>query len=355
MSKKIKVIAFIVLLWIPIFVQLTGFENLLVKDFTHELATLKKNTIAGRISGDFNHNFGLRDFLVKTKSQFCISVLKESPFPHSVVVGKNGWYFLGNSYENVLNKSTGLEHFTNDELCTFVEVFRERLDWLKKHKIDYYFAVAPNKHSVYPEYLPFNLKQRKTKLDQLVETLDTALNFKVINIRDRLISLKDTTELYFLTNSHWNRLGAYYAYCHIMESINEQYPQIKVEDANNYQLLRRWTKREDISMAMQIDIDEYHVAFKPKMKPKSVEIKSSNNHSEFNVTNHPLFERRFLKEGLPYKILVFRDSFFGSMGPFFNENIGECVYIWQKDFIKEIVLKEKPDIVIHEVCERFLD
>ncbi len=54
------------------------------------------------------------------------------------------------------------------------------------------------------------------------------------------------------------------------------------------------------------------------------------------------------------RAIVFQDSFFNSLRPFFSEYFGRVTYI-RKDFSMEdfieFVEEEEPDIIIHEVAE----
>ena len=56
-------------------------------------------------------------------------------------------------------------------------------------------------------------------------------------------------------------------------------------------------------------------------------------------------------------MLVFRDSFFEALEPYFSENFKEVIYLW-KDYdqknIEELLAVFKPDIVIEERGERRL-
>src|ERR1051325_1041106 len=57
----------------------------------------------------YKENFGWRNALFYAYSRWKLNVLGESPLPEKVVVGKNGWFYLGNSYNNVINQHRGLQ------------------------------------------------------------------------------------------------------------------------------------------------------------------------------------------------------------------------------------------------------
>ena len=55
------------------------------------------------------------------------------------------------------------------------------------------------------------------------------------------------------------------------------------------------------------------------------------------------------------KVVVYRDSYFNLIMPYFSENFKECVYIWSYEMTKEPVEKEKPDVIVLEMTEATLD
>jgi hypothetical protein len=62
------------------------------------------------------------------------------------------------------------------------------------------------------------------------------------------------------------------------------------------------------------------------------------------TTNNPLLPR----------VLVFRDCFTDELIPFLSENFNRTVYVDTHEFDLEIIKKEKPDIFIHQIIEKFL-
>lgn len=77
------------------------------------------------------------------------------------------------------------------------------------------------------------------------------------------------------------------------------------------------------------------------------------------VPNHyPLkdfYEKRYVNEGKPYKVLIMGDSFMAQMFPFLKTQFGEVTFINQNTMDMAAVRKDKPDIVIQEIVERAVD
>jgi len=56
----------------------------------------------------------------------------------------------------------------------------------------------------------------------------------------------------------------------------------------------------------------------------------------------------------PAKVVVFRDSFAIALMKFLGCSFNRVVYVWQQNWDKRIIEREKPDIVIDEMLERFV-
>jgi hypothetical protein len=56
-----------------------------------------------------------------------------------------------------------------------------------------------------------------------------------------------------------------------------------------------------------------------------------------------------------YKAVVFRDSFCDNLTPFLGYNFKRIVFIWQRPWDLGVIEREKPDVVIDEILERYLD
>lgn len=55
-------------------------------------------------------------------------------------------------------------------------------------------------------------------------------------------------------------------------------------------------------------------------------------------------------------VLLSRDNwlFYALLAPFLSEHFSRAVYLWQNDFDADVVLRERPDVVIQEIIGRHL-
>lgn len=91
----------------------------------------------------YNHRFGLRYYFIVGYSTLLVKVFHISPHP-PIVVGRKNWLYYHSETRPL----------TVNDLRLLTEFFVKKAAWLKKQGISYYIVIAPNKETVYPEYLP---------------------------------------------------------------------------------------------------------------------------------------------------------------------------------------------------------
>src|SRR5436190_21050559 len=99
---------------------------------------------------------------------------------------------------------TGLARFSEQELKDWQELLEGRRDWLARRGCKYLFVVPPDKHSVYPEYLPDWLIKSETpsKVQQLIAHMKAHSTVPTLDLREALVEAKQGAVLYQMTDTH---------------------------------------------------------------------------------------------------------------------------------------------------------
>lgn len=142
--------------------------------------------------------------------------------PERVRIGQDGYFFLGNRDERVIDKTTGLWRPTAE----MIEDRVRRFDRLQQEVTDAGAAlaivIAPNKHSVYPEMLPADLTPAlKTVTDDFLGRADVT-GLPILDLRPEMRRLKGSSQAYLKTDTHWTHAGAAAGYDRIMEFLRDQ-------------------------------------------------------------------------------------------------------------------------------------
>lgn len=348
------IILFLILLIIPTLVQITGIEDKIIDNENRTKKEFpefnKKHPLlfVRNFKAYYKDNFGLRNTFSNKYLYFKNDILNESPLPSKVVKGKNNFLFLGNDDSNALNESLGFVFFTKTKLRQIKNNILERKKWLKEQNIKYYVAIAPSKHSVYRENLPFHFPKRNTRKNQLIKFIKTEINFDIIDLGKQFNIEKKENRLYQKLDSHWNDLGAFYA-CQMLINVIKNDFEIRGLMLSDYKI-DSIKKSGDIAKMINFKNTENTITLKPLFKEMSKKVDLPKYYSE------PLiYESRYINPSKKFKILIFRDSFSSALRPFINETFGESTFIWSHKFDKELILKEKPDLVVMEYVERYLE
>jgi alginate O-acetyltransferase complex protein AlgJ len=297
----------------------------------------------------YKSNFQTKSVLFNVYYNIQTKIFSSLSLPKKVVEGIDGWFFLGDSYSNAILESKGINNFSNEELVTIKENLLNKKAWLEKKRIQFYVAIAPNKHSVYGQYLPIKKSNKKTKLEQLKEIISAdELNF--IDLAELYPQHLDK-RLYHKTNTHWNDIGAFWAYKSLIAKIQKDYPEIIDLKLENFTHKVELSYQEDLTGMLEIKREEERLLLhNNNSTAKSIK-------SKFPVPfkyKHIDYESRYKSQVNKIKLFVFRDSFCTNLKKFLKENFGESIFLWAY-FNEKLIEQEKPDIVILEIVERDLD
>ncbi len=144
------------------------------------------------------------------------------------MAGEPGWYFyLGDWALHDFMRQPEI----NDAalVASWENLIAHRQAKLKKLGAEYLVAIAPNKESLYPEYLPERIRERAGTpiLAVMAARMQgSPLSDHFINLQEPLSQAKSKELLYYQTDSHWNSRGAYVAYRAILTRMQLWYPQI---------------------------------------------------------------------------------------------------------------------------------
>ncbi|MCA9376440.1 hypothetical protein KC685_00790 [Candidatus Dojkabacteria bacterium] len=314
------------------------------------IASLEEYT--SLIDAYIKDNFGLRDLLVKIDYQISYDIFGVAG-NEKVIVGKDNWLFLDeivgvSTIDYYKNKSP----FTNLELDQWQLVLESRANWLKRRGIQYYFFVAPNKHSLYPEFIPDSILQVSdvSRYDQLYAQLDRSEILQTIDVKQILLDSKEEYPLYYRSGTHWNSYGAFIGYMSILDKITEELPELSVVEIEDYSVETRTEKGSDL--AQLINLQDSITEESPMIStniPRTYELENEYTDEDGRVISHYVNPN-----GEPLKILMLGDSFMNALKPYFAQSFSEATFCSSSstNFPVQYIEEYEPDIVIQEIVER---
>lgn len=298
----------------------------------------------------FETNYGFREELFALNGYYKYTLFNSSSRPQKVTVGKNGFVFYTDPI--VWGDYQNKDMFTNEELEKIRINLEELHQWHKNRNIAFYITIFPNKADIYRELLPWNIRQKstRTRTDQLSDYLKKYSYVQLIDVKTALMEKKKKMEIYYPGDTHWNFEGGLTAYEAIIDSMRSQFPGIFKINTDAVPRLFSSSPGGDLYAQLGINSIYDNREFRPvyDLQQKSYISKVVEYPSQYKLM--PSFITKKDDPSLP-RILVYRDSFFGFVQPYFSESFRECVYVWSTELSKETIETVSPDIVLYALIE----
>jgi len=309
----------------------------------------------------YNDHFGFRSALLRIGGYIGVKYANVSLSP-DVIIGKEGWLFLrsGQTLENY----RGGPVFNNVDLELWKRSLERRQQWLAQRGIKFLFVVAPDKQTVYREFMPdkYSRLHDPSPAQQLVDYLNAHSSVNVLPLLGPLVKAKASggERLYFRHDTHWNTMGAYVGYHEIIERLHEWFPDLKPKERSEFQVVMDYRKGD---LARMIGMPDYSAGNEPTLIPL-VAIKTSSTPLKVEGTDLPA-RWNFITQAPDIanktKVVMIHDSYTWLLSPFLSADLSQITYLFRfqddekfEKILAKVVQMEKPDVFIEERVERYL-
>lgn len=355
MKEKTKIIVFLVL-------------SALVIGSVPIINHLRNNTKS-------NTDYFNTDYFEGRLNYFFYKVFAKSLVPEKVVVGKDDFLFLGNSYARVLSKSQNLIQKQISETEKVVASLKKLQQWYEQRNIKFLTVVIPNKHTVYESKLPYWAKYQKDSQNLTNAFIDKAreMDIHLLDLRNAMLKAekKYSKNIYYVTDSHWNMYGAGIGYEETMRALNDVYNQkyktqtYKVltqpsEGKGSIRLLKANTfKTFGIDETTIYEFEEDKIICIGEIKQNPLELAKCVEKSNY-VFNIHRGSKYFISDGAlnSESLLLMGDSFTMQNSKLFDRTFQTIWKFHYNEFsgddLFDFVNDKKPDIVIYQIVERAL-
>jgi len=162
----------------------------------------------------FNDRLAGREQLLAGNAWLKVDQLRVSS-SDKVVLGRHGWLFI--EEEKFVSRGS---RKADDQVLLWTAALRRRHEWCADRGVEYVVLPTPEKHAIYPEYLPASRRhpQPLTPSERLLTALPAA-GVRVVDIYGPLRQAKAEHQVYFRDDTHWNHAGGYVAYRSVAEAV----------------------------------------------------------------------------------------------------------------------------------------
>jgi len=298
----------------------------------------------------YNDYFRLRGFYMRLYALAMWNGFHVSP-SSKVLVGRDGWLYYNDVTDNdPIATYQGTNLLTDDQVAAARSALIAWRDWLQARGIAFVVCVAPEKTSIYPEYLPtgFATHTPRTRIDQLLAACAGPDGVEIVDLRGPLLQAKQSSPLplYFRTDTHWNAAGAAVGASVLLQALHSRLPAIAPLTATDFPTELRPAPPGDLARMIGVPtgLRDWTAAY-PSRADAMVQSVSPERGKVVVEQDRP---------GLPLpRALFFRDSFASGLIPFLSPDFSRAVYIWDHQLDPRLIEAEKPNVVVLEMVERY--
>lgn len=307
------------------------------------LASKPSLTEDGRLNTDYLEqlgdyyadHFALRQQLVSMDAALRGKVFGVSTVD-SVVVGRDGWLF----YSDTVNDFAGKEPMSERQLFNIANNLFLTQQYVNSRGAKFVFTVAPNKNSLYPQFMPYTIKGvelEKHNAVRLGEELGK-MGVGYVDLFELFGGMEDV--LYLARDSHWNNDGALLAansllsaagkatYTGLERTENDEY----IGDLNSM----LYPLNSEPETNAEYRLEGYAVTNGARAADDPVIVTSASD-----------------AEG---SLLMYRDSFGNTLYPFMAQAFGSACFVRTVPYNLALYMDlHLPDTVMVEKVERSID
>jgi hypothetical protein len=264
------------------------------------------------------------------------------------MLGRDGWLFLRRDSNDLVGQLTGKVQLSSEDRERFARLFDGRMRVAAELRAGWLAAVVPNKEVVYAEHLPSEVVLAEQRPVHDVLAIAAAARAPVVYLLDDLLAAKSLGELYMRTDTHWNHLGGYVAYRAICRELGARDYHLKVLKEHDLE----WSA---VSSALgDLGVKLYPELFESPEVLVRLKARRGRRTYDNGVSNYGRVQIHEQEAADGPTCVVFGDSFVHTLLPYLAESFRRVVFVHTSMFVREILERERPDVVLTVTIERFL-
>lgn len=263
------------------------------------------------------------------------------------LLGKEEWLFFKG--DNTIEDYQGTLKYSDEQLMSIVEQIMRVDEYYKTKGIEFVLFIAPNKESIYGEYLPDKYVQfnDNTRANQLYDYLVNNTSVQVIFPKEELRGYKDEYELYYKYDTHWNDIGAYVSAAYMGQCLRNNV----LKPIENTTVINNGMHIGDLATMLNLTSYFYD---EPELKVDNVS--NVNVETVYSIPHSIVFNEKYISDNQNgKKIYIIGDSFSAQLAKYAKYNYTECTVIHRNEYKAGTVEDEGVDVVVCEFVERYID
>ena len=280
----------------------------------------------------FDSHFGLRQELITANAAADAAIFRESATPE-VLLGTDGWLY----YADTLADYTGADPMTARQLWCAARNLALIQEYAQSQGADFLFVCAPNKNTIYPEYMP--ARDPRAEGPSSLDRLEALLEKQGVAFCDVRRTLLDAPELtYYRTDSHWNGYGSALACDAVLSALGwesalagEEF-SLQPHTGDLYQMLYPASKQQEQGLGLARQREFQYVGTVRGADDQLIRTESGGSGT----------------------LLAFRDSFGNALHADLAEAFASATFSRSMPYDLSLMQDAQPDTVLVQLVERNL-
>lgn len=269
-----------------------------------------------------------------------------------VIIGKDNWLFYlpSKDGENAMADYQKTNLYSQEECGEIASKMEKVRDWLYDCGVEkFHYYVAPNKESIYSEYMPEKpeiIKEGPSRMEVFADYMKTESDVEFDYLYAYLEEYSEQYQLFRKYDTHMNNLGGYITSEKIAQDMTGEFLPIenivieKGKKPCRGDLSRMIGKYEELNDDREYGLSDFH---------DGVHYEVENEESENQEETLKVFSSDSSNKKT---VLVIGDSFRLRLEKFLPYRYSGAVFVRIDDFTPELLEKYKPDDVVVITVER---
>ena len=356
-------VLFLILICVPLLVHIAGNPPLM--PFSENRTKAASPGIPQSLAGIqsfpmlydtyLHDNFGLRNTLISINSWMKWRLhMQFMPF---IIRGQSDWLFLGDHIDKTMTQCLGMYTLNEKDMALWIKGVAKIKRWIENRGMKFFLSIMPNKCRVYEELIPRAFRKRlgPTPLEQIKEYLNKeSLDIGLVDPIKPMMNAKGKDDIYYKLDEHWNNIGAYASYKHLMSLIKPSYPEMSVLEEDDFNVL--YHSYGMSGQATLISLSKYLHEYAPVLELKHPSHVTFNAKSDILWDSAPSWVYNVTNNTEAPKLLSYYDSALTEMFTPLRETFYKSIFLqrYLNRFDARVVETLKPDVVLVSMAERLV-
>lgn len=315
----------------------------------------------------YNDHLPFKEAMVQAESELEIAIFNQLDSDHATLGTKKPWLFYKEKDGDQVENYKHTDSFDFVMLSEIKDELYRLKNKLSENSIELVLLIAPDKETIYGEYMPSYIKVFKdnpARTDVLLAYLsENAPDINVIFPREELLNAKTSSTVYYESDTHWNRVGAKVAFDALMDRLSSTdnnyantlidigFTDIAYDGISGFTAGEHMWYEGDIQKLCRLPSSYNSSEYYPDRPPYAVTLDRTISPGGEVIAQHSISSSDTYADK---KICFCGDSYRWQLVDYVREGFRESTVISRYYLDLDEVIAEQPDIFVYEVPERYL-